>query len=511
MNEVKIRKVDVTNLKAVSSFTAFFDGKSAHVTGANGHGKSTVIRALTDRLRGLKPEVITKIGEDEGKTTIELTDGCKFVWEYNDKGQDKLSYFAPNEFKPARREIFKSMCSQYFPNQFDINKFLTTTEPRKRLQMISELINVDLSEVQGRYKGVSEVRKDAKKALKLLEDQIMPKPDSKTFEGLENSSDESKNVDEISKEIEGAKISIQTEKDRLNAEYLINKKVNDEKQTEHKDVFKLNLNKWVIIEDNREGLVDDFNSEQSEMRLNYNDIYDTIAKLMSYGFKSKELDLFLKTFTPKNQVTYTRSPTPELKALNLPDPMPSAKKLNELELKLSELETKLTQANEALKAKESELNEVRASKQVYDIQIEQYTKHQKTIKERYDNVQKCEADVLEVFNEIKAIISASKLPDDFNIDLTDKNDILFRVTPNSEYLPITNETLATSAIFIAAFKLQASYSSAFKAVHFDVSYLDFLNREKVLHEAISMGIQLITESPGLSKGEMELQYVITEE
>ena len=118
MENVKIKKVDVKNCKAVSEFIALFNGKCGHVTGANGAGKSTVIRALTDRLRGLKPSIITKIGEKEGKTILELTDGCRFEWQYNDKGRDELNYFTPDNFKRVRRDVFKGICNQYFPNQF---------------------------------------------------------------------------------------------------------------------------------------------------------------------------------------------------------------------------------------------------------------------------------------------------------------------------------------------------------------------------------------------------------
>ena len=78
-------------------------------------------------------------------------------------------------------------------------------------------------------------------------------------------------------------------------------------------------------------------------------------------------------------------------------------------------------------------------------------------------------------------------------------------------MPITNETLASSAIFIAAFKLQANYLEAFRVAHFDVSYLDYENREKVLKEAINMNIQLITESPAQDEKSSELQYKITED
>jgi hypothetical protein len=163
-----------------------------------------------------------------------------------------------------------------------------------------------------------------------------------------------------------------------------------------------------------------------------------------------------------------------------------------------------------LQAKQSEVSELETKKRMYEIELKKYREFQSEINTQKDIVADCESKVSEIFEEIKSIIESANLPDDFSIDLTNKNDILFRTHPTSEYLPITNETLASSAIFIAAFKLQANYLNEFRVAHFDVSYLDYENRKKVLDEAIKMNIQLITESPAYTESEKELQYVITE-
>lgn len=519
MEEVKIKKIDVENLKAVSSFTALFGGKSAHVTGANGFGKSTVIRALTDRLRGLKPSIITKIGESEGKTVMELTDGCRFEWEYNSQGKDHLNYFTPDTFKPVRRDIFKAICNQYFPNQFDINKFLTTTEPRKRLQMISELVNVDLTEIQARYKGAFEIRRDAKKELKILEAQIKPKPETQNFDGL-NSDVEQKNVDEIETKILGSKKAIENERNALNVEYVANKKSNDLKESENQKAFQLKLDKWFKDEDENDKSIDLFNGIQNNLteKIEKNsELLNYVGDYINNSFLEQFINFdaannFIDNMTqPQELKTFVASKRPELKELNLDDPMPKDNHLKSLQGILATLEISLLYANTALEEKKSELSELNTSKQLYDLQLKQYQDFQKAVAKQAEHVQECEKDVYTIHQEIKAIISKTKLPDEFEIDLTEKNDILFRTSKGAEYLPITNETLASSAIFIAAFKLQANYLEAFRVAHFDVSYLDYENREKVLKEAIAMNIQLITESPASEAKQRELQYCLTED
>lgn len=519
MEEVKIKKIDVKNLKAVDSFIAIFEGKSAHVTGANGFGKSTVIRALTDRLRGLKPSIITKIGEKEGKTVMELTDSCRFEWEYNDQGKDSLNYFTPNNIKPVRRDVFKHICGQYFPNQFDINKFLTTTEPRKRLQMISELVNVDLTEVQARYKNAFDIRKDAKKELKILEAQIKPKPETQTFDG-QNYNAEQKNVHEIELKIKEKKEAFETERDSLNSKYVENKNANHLKELEHQSAYQKELDQWFENDRKESQKIEDFNKLQAErvtLIAQNKTLFDSVfssceSTFLEKFFDSKGANDFINNMDKGlNLIKYEPTETPELTKLDLPDPMPSSENLDGMKEELKELEWNLEHGSIILEEKKTALSALSASRQVYDLQLKQYQDFQKEVESQSNNVYECEQDVEKILTEIKAIISKTKLPDEFSIDLTEKNDILFKTSPGAEYLPITIETLASSAIFIAAFKLQANYLEAFRVAHFDVSYLDYKNRKKVLDEAISMNIQLITESPAHDEDSEMLQYVITEE
>jgi hypothetical protein len=519
MESVKIKKVDITNLKAVSNFTAFFDGKSAHVTGANGIGKSTVIRTLTDRLRGLKPSIVTKIGEKEGKTVMELTDRCRFEWSYNDRGKDELNYFTPASLKPVRREVFKHICGQYFPNQFDINKFLTTTEPAKRLKMISELINIDLTEIQARYKDAFDARRDAKRDLKVLEAQIKPKPELPIVENSDNLEAEQKQIEGLKVQVSEKKTEIEQERSYLNKLYLKNKATNDRLQKENNDEYQKIIDEWIKLEDEIEDLILKFNDEQNEKnqlilenqsRLDFlvKNYQDTeIGKFIDYFGIKKYIDELPR---PEILKVYIQTQKPEPKLLDLGDPMPASDNLEKLKAELKEIELALDLLSESLEEKRAKINDLNASKTVYDIQIKQWNDFQIQVESQANLVQDLESKVAEILAEIKTIISGTKLPSEFSIDLTDKNDILFKPSSDSEYLPITVETLASSAIFIAAFKLQANYLESFRVAHFDVSYLDYENRQAVLKEAINMNIQLITESPAMDENSMELQYKITE-
>lgn len=519
MEEIKISKVDVKNLKAVSKFTAFFNGKSAHVTGLNGIGKSTVIRCLTDRLRGLKPSIITKIGEKEGKTIMELTDGCRFEWEYNEQGKDALNYFMPEQLRPVKRDVFKHICSLYFPNQFDINKFLTTTEPRKRLQMISELVDVDLTKIQIRYKEAFDIRKEAKRDLKTLEAQIKPEPEKLDFEGLDCEA-EQKNVDDLQVEIKSKKLEIESERKSLNDQYSKNKASNDVKERNNKETYLKNLDEWLGTEEVIESEINNFNSKQKDLKAaieQHKQLLDEFFNQYEGSFLidcfdlAQANDIITNMEQPKILKTYISTPKPELTELDLIDPMPESSELDNRKIELSLLERNLLESNDLLNEKKDELSDLSSSKKVYDLQLNQWQVYKKAVQTNKDYVQECENKVAKILEKIKEIISATKLPSEFSIDLTDKNDILFKPNTGIEYFPITNETLADSAIYIAAFKLQINYLEVFRVAHFDVSYLDYRNRKIVLKEAINMNIQLISESASLDKKKDMLQYKITEE
>lgn len=528
-NEVKIESITAENIKAVKSFFAVLGGNSAHVTGRNGYGKSTVIRVLVDKLRGLSPAIVTKIGETDGSYTMELTDGGRFVWEFNKDGKEKINYFTKNALTPVKKDVFKAIVNRYFPNEFDINKFLTTTEPRKRLNMLSELIKIDLSEIQGRYQIAFKERAEAKKELKRVQLQDVPVPTSYNFSNIANFCEvEEKAVIEIEKRLKEQKELIEFERANLNSIYKKNKAANDLLIQLADAEYQGTLAKYDKLEKSRARWTQKFNDICNERKSKKQNVYEKIVELQELydsikkafaDFNSPIDCAFLQSLneyyhtlkSPKEPKLFVSNPMPTKPVLNLADPMPDSIELTKLTTKAAEIETELESAKAVLKHKENEKNDLLASQKVYNLQHENYKKHVSEIEILTENVRAHEENVESILNEIKAIVKSAKLPEEFSIDLTDRNDILFKSSENNTYLPITPETLASSEIYIAAFKLHIFYVDLFKVVHFDVSYLDYINRMQVHEEAKKLGIQLITESAATNAAETELQlYTIVD-
>jgi len=126
----KIKKITVSNLKAVSALTADFNGCTAIITGGNNKGKSSFLKSLPERLRGNKPEMILKQNEKEGFAEWELTTGEKFLWEFNTK-KEKLTFISKRNIKSA---ISKDLSTHYFPAVFDVDEFLNSTPAKQKLQ-----------------------------------------------------------------------------------------------------------------------------------------------------------------------------------------------------------------------------------------------------------------------------------------------------------------------------------------------------------------------------------------
>lgn len=149
----KIKRITVQNLKAVSNQTADFNGCTAIITGGNNKGKSSFLRSLPDRIRGIKPEIVLKHGEDKGSAELELTTGERFTWSFDGK-KEKLTYISERNI-PA--SVTKDLAKHYFPVVFDVDEFLNAA-PKKQKEILQKLTGIDFTEIDRIYKHAYDER-----------------------------------------------------------------------------------------------------------------------------------------------------------------------------------------------------------------------------------------------------------------------------------------------------------------------------------------------------------------
>lgn len=150
----KIKRIAVKNLKALSEKEITFDGCTAIITAGNDKGKTSFIRSLMDRMRGIKPDRILKQGKVGGSYEMELTTGEKFVWTFNDKGTEKMVFVTEKDIKTS---LTKDICKFYFPDIFNVDEFLEM-QPAKQKTTLEKIAGIDFTELNKSLKASTEDR-----------------------------------------------------------------------------------------------------------------------------------------------------------------------------------------------------------------------------------------------------------------------------------------------------------------------------------------------------------------
>lgn len=202
-----------------------FKGCTAIITGGNNKGKTSFLRGIPDRIRFVRPDVMVKKGESEGRGEMTLTTGEKFIWEFDKDKKDKLTYITNEGLKQS---VSVELGKQFFPPTFDIDKFLQSP-PKKQSEQLQAIVGLDFTEIDERYRLAYDARTERNREAELFHAKLTKaiKADHVAHVDL---------TDLIARK--------EAEKTKLNNLYLENKKAN-EKTREVFNHFKEQVNKAV--------------------------------------------------------------------------------------------------------------------------------------------------------------------------------------------------------------------------------------------------------------------------
>lgn len=336
----KIRTIKIENFKAVAEFTADFKGCTAIITAGNNKGKTSFLRGIPDRIRFVRPDVMVKEGETQGKGVMTLTTGERFEWNFDSKGKDQLTFFSSDNIK---QNVTKDLGAKYFPPIFDIDKFLQSS-PKEQAKQLQKIIGIDFTAIDERY-------------LKAYNERTTRNTESEKYHVKLSAMLKMDKVDAV--DLTNLQEQKLREKGRLNNLYLENKKENDSRRS----VYNISVN--------------EFNLQSQNHTTKLSAINNALETLTKYGYEGKEVAKFIdanKVFnlTPPVEPEYITPEIPDSSSLDAIDAqILAASETNDKARQYKEYidyksNTELAaeqakEANELVKAIEKERNDMIAS------------------------------------------------------------------------------------------------------------------------------------------------------
>lgn len=164
---MKVKKIKVHNVKAIADQELDLNGATVIVMGGNNKGKSTLLRALKDRLLKIKPDEIVKKGETDGLYVMEFTSGDRIEWEVTTKTKagEKLTLISKDGTKTS---AITDIIKWFGPSDFDIDKFFYM-QPAQQRKALEKLLGVDLSVIDEKYAKAVQERRDANRDVERIE------------------------------------------------------------------------------------------------------------------------------------------------------------------------------------------------------------------------------------------------------------------------------------------------------------------------------------------------------
>jgi hypothetical protein len=443
----KIQKIKINNFKSISDLEVDFKGCTAIVTAGNNKGKTSFLRGIPDRIRFDRPEIPVKEGEKEGKGEMTLDTGERFVWEFDTRGKDKLTYITNEGLKQG---VTVELGKQFFPPLFDIDKFLQST-PKSQAKQLQSIIGLDFDDIDKRYNEAYAIRTERNREAELYHVKLekMIKCDRVEFVDLTDLT--------AKKEVEKAK---------LNAKYLENKKSNEETRK------KWNDEKEVIDKD-----VAEFNAKQINNDLVFKRVSDALATLCQNGYIGNEVYKFVKEVEKNilpSKIASDLYPKEPVYIEEMPD-------RNNLD---------------AIDAQILAASETNALAQKY----KEYIDHKNATEAAKDAAYQANEVVQSIENERLKMIESANMPK--GISITSEGILV-------DGLPLDKNQISTSKLYCSALRIASMNLGEVKTLYFDASFLDKNSLAEIQAWANENSLQLLIERPDYDGGEIEYELIET--
>src|SRR5688572_4003838 len=441
----KIQTITISNFKSISDLTADFKGMTAIITGGNNKGKTSFLRGIPDRIRFVRPDVMVKEGEKEGRGELVLTSGERFIWEFDTAGRDKLTYITKDGSQ--RQSVTMDLGKEFFPPTFDIDKFLQSS-PKQQTKQLQTIIGLDFTDIDKRYEVAYNERTERNREAELYHVKLekMIKCDR---------------VDPVDlTELQAKK---EVEKNKLNSLYLENKKKNQETRTNW-EIKKAGIDKDCNVH----------NEDQAKRKAVSDSCFQATLTLKSAGFEG-DTEVFLNKLRDglkPNMVPselYPKEPT-------YIDEMPDRTELDKIDADI--ISASETNAK-ALKYKE-------------------YIDHKKATEDAKHAAKDADEHVKSIENERQKMLESANMPK--GISITSDG-----ITVDG--LPLDRNQISTSKLYTSALRIASINLGEVKTLYFDASFLDKNSLAEIESWAQDNDLQLLIERPDWDGGEIKYELI----
>lgn len=457
----KIIKMRLENFKAIELQEMNFNGCSAIITGGNNKGKTSFLRGLTERIRFDRPAIKVRQGATDGYGEMTLSNGDRFVWEFDDAKKDKLTLITS---EGAKTSVTTDLGRQYFPPLFDIDKFLQST-PKDQVKQLQKIVGIDFTNVDKRY--------DEAYKLRYLRNEESERYRVKLSKMMKCDPVTPVDVELLNIERRKIKAKQDAERVKLNDLYLANKKANEEA---------------IVAWEEAKGKIDKEVGEHNKKIANQSIKLEACRKaynvLSDNGYTGTEVSQWLGDFN--------RSIKPGKNPLDLyptrpetPDPMPDRKSLDAIEKEIEAIDANILSVTET---------NVKATK------YKEYIDYIKEVNEAKTLAEEAAAAVMAIEEERKDMIAKANFPAGISIS-PDGFAILV------DGFPLDRAQLSTSKLYTAALRIAAMNLGEVKCLYFDCSFLDKNSLRDVYEWAAAQDLQLLIERADYDGGDIEYQII----
>jgi hypothetical protein len=441
----KIQRISITNFKAIDNLEMEFKGCTALITGANNSGKTSFLKGIPDRIRFVRPDVMVKNGEKEGRGEMTLDTGEKFIWEFSVDGKDKLTYITDN----ARQSVTKELGRQFFPPVFDIDKFLQSS-PKEQSKQLQAIIGLDFTAIDEEYRKAYDARTERNREAELYHVKLekMIKCDKVDFVDLTE-----------------LKAKKEAERQKLNELYLKNKKANEATRT-----------KW---ENEKEEVLrdcNDHNGKQESKRKVFDACFKAVATLTGSGYIGDAqtfLDQLREDIQPDMVPAelYPKEPT-------YIEEMPDKTELDKIDQQIITA------------------SETNAEAQKY----KEYMDHKKATADARGAADDADLVVRSIEERRQIMLQQGNFPK--GISLTSDGILV-------DGLPLDRNQISTSKLYTSALRIAAMNLGEVRTLYFDASFLDRNSLAEIQAWANENDLQLLIERPAFDGGEISYEIIET--